>query len=124
MFHHNVVLDAIKLYNKYKSFNKVAFEMSKTNKISRQIISIWYKKYQDVLDFLKERINKTTKYEEQKIVTNLKVVNFIYDCIYNDPFITRSQIALKIKTNFNIKYNLNQITKIYKQLKLTYKKPS
>ena len=124
MFHHNVVLDAIKLYNKYKSFNKVAFEMSKTNKISRQIISIWYKKYQDVLDFLKERINKTTKYEEQKIVTNLKVVNFIYDCVYNDPFITRSQIALKIKTNFNIKYNLNQITKIYKQLKLTYKKPS
>ena len=74
MFHHNIVLDAIKLYNKYKSFNKVAFEMSKTNKISRQIISIWYKKYQDVLDFLKERINKTTKYEEQKIVTNLKVV--------------------------------------------------
>ena len=28
-----------------------------------------------------------------------------------------------LKTKFNISYNLNQITKIYKQLKLTYKKP-
>ena len=28
-----------------------------------------------------------------------------------------------MKTKFNISYNLNQITKIYKQLKLTYKKP-
>jgi len=123
MFHYNVVLNAIKLYNNYKSFNKVAFEMSKTKKISRQIISIWYKKYQDILDFLAERIKKTTKYEEEKLVTNLKVVKFIYDCIYNDPFITRSQLSLKINTKFNINYNLNQITKIYKQLKLTYKKP-
>jgi hypothetical protein len=56
MFHYSVVLNAIKLYNNYKSFNKVAFEMSKTKKISRQIISIWYKKYQDILDFLAERI--------------------------------------------------------------------
>jgi transposase len=117
------VLNAIKLYNNYKSFNKVAFEMSKTKKISRQIISIWYKKYQDILDFLAERIKKTTKYEEEKLVTNLKVVKFIYECIYNDPFITRSQLSLKINTKFNINYNLNQITKIYKQLKLTYKKP-
>ena len=66
---------------------------------------------------------KTTKYEEEKLVTNLKVVKFIYECIYNDPFITRSQLSLKINTKFNINYNLNQITKIYKQLKLTYKKP-
>ena len=56
MFHYSVVLNAIKLYNNYKSFNKVAFEMSKTKKISRQIISIWYKKYQDILDILAERI--------------------------------------------------------------------
>jgi transposase len=28
-----------------------------------------------------------------------------------------------LNTKFNINYNLNQITKIYKQLKLTYKKP-
>ena len=123
MFHYSVVLNAIKLYNNYKSFNKVAFEMSKTTKISRQIISIWYKKYQDILDFLAERIKKTTKYEEEKLVKNLKVEKFIYECVYNDPFITRSQLALKIKTKFNINYNLNQITKIYKQLKLTYKKP-
>ena len=51
------------LYNKYKSYNKVALEMSKTKKISRQIISIWYKRYQDILDFLAERIKKTTKHE-------------------------------------------------------------
>ena len=123
MFHYSVVLNAIQLYNKYKSYNKVALEMSKIKKISRQTISIWYKKYQDILDFLVERIKKTTKYEEEKLVTNLKVEKFIYECVYNDPFITRSGLALKIKTKFNINYNLNQITKIYKQLKLTYKKP-
>ena len=123
MFHYSVVLNAIKLYDNYKSYNKVALEMSKTKKISRQTIMNWYKKYQNILDFLEERIKKTTKYEEQKLVTNLKVEKFIYECIYNDPFITRSQLALKIKTKFNISYNLNQITKIYKQLKLTYKKP-
>ena len=123
MFHYSVVLNAIQLYNKYNSYNKVALEMSKIKKISRQIISIWYKKYQDILDFLAERIRKTSKYEEQKLVTNLKVEKFIYECIYNDPFITRSLLTLKIKNKFNISYNLNQITKIYKQLKLTYKKP-
>jgi transposase len=123
MFHYSVVLNAIQLYNKYKSYNKVALEMSKIKKISRQIISIWYKKYQDILDFLAERIRKTSKYEEQKLVTNIKVEKFIYECVYNDPFITRSLLTLKIKNKFNISYNLNQITKIYKQLKLTYKKP-
>ena len=66
---------------------------------------------------------KTTKYKEEKLLTNLKVKKFIYECVYNDPFITRSYLALKIKNKFNISYNLNQITKIYKQLKLTYKKP-
>ena len=123
MFHYSVVLNAIQLYNKYKSYNKVALEMSKIKKISRQIISIWYKRYQDILDFLAERIKKTTKHEEEKLVTNLIVEKFIYECVYNDPFITRSLLALKIKNKFNINYNLNQITKIYKQLKLTYKKP-
>ena len=96
MFHYNVVLNAIKLYDNYKSYNKVALEMSKTKKISRQTIMNWYKKYQNILDFLEERIKKTTKYEEQKLVTNLKVEKFIYECVYNDPFITRSQLALKI----------------------------
>jgi hypothetical protein len=74
MFDYSVVLNAIKLYDNYKSYNKVALEMSKTKKISRQTIMNWYKKYQNILDFLEERIKKTTKYEEQKLVTNLKVV--------------------------------------------------
>ena len=74
MFHYNVVLNAIKLYNNYKSYKKVALELSNTQKISRQPIMNWYKKYQDILDFLAERIRKTSKYEEQKLVTNLKVV--------------------------------------------------
>ncbi len=63
MFHYSVILNAIRLYNKYKSYNKVVLKMSKTKKISRQIISIWYKRYQDILDFLAERIKKTTKHE-------------------------------------------------------------
>ena len=36
MFHYSVVLNAIQLYNKYKSYNKVALEMSKTKKISKK----------------------------------------------------------------------------------------
>ena len=123
MFHYTVVLNAIKLYDEYKNYKKTAFELSKTQKISRQTIMNWYKRYQNILDFLAERIKKTTKHVEQKIVNNLKIEKFIYECVYNDPFITRSLLSLKIKDKFNISYSLNQITKIYKQLKLTYKKP-
>ena len=32
MFHYSVVLNAIQLYNKYKSYNKVALEISKIKK--------------------------------------------------------------------------------------------
>ena len=123
MFHYTVVLNAIKLYDEYKNYKKTAFELSKTQKISRQTIMNWYKKYQNILDFLAERIKKTTKHVEQKIVNNLKIEKFIYECVYDDPFITRSLLSSKIKDKFNISYSLNQITKIYKQLKLTYKKP-
>ena len=58
MFHYNVVLTAIKLYNNYKSYKKVALELSKTQKISRQTIMNWYKKNQDILDFLRKELEK------------------------------------------------------------------
>ena len=58
MFHYKIMLDAIKLYEKYNSYKKVAFELSKMTKITRQTISNWYKKYQNILDHLAERIKK------------------------------------------------------------------
>lgn len=123
MFHYTVILNAIKLKQQYNSFNKVAKELSLEQKISRQTISNWYKKYQDIIDFLKERITKTCKYKEQIIIKDLNITNFIYKNIYENPFIKRSELIKKIKDKFDIKYNLNQISKIYKQLKLTFKKP-
>jgi len=123
MFHYTVILNAIKLKQQYNSFNKVAKELSLEQKISRQTISNWYKKYQNIIDFLKERISKTCKYKEQIIIKDLNITNFIYKNIYENPFIKRSELIKKIKDKFDIKYNLNQISKIYKQLKLTFKKP-
>ena len=38
MFHYNVVLNAIKLYNNYKSYKKVALELSKTHMVKMIII--------------------------------------------------------------------------------------
>ncbi len=48
---------------------------------------------------------------------------FIYICIYENPFIKRSVLIKKIDDKFKVKYTLNDISKIYKQLKLTFKKP-
>jgi transposase len=123
LFHYTVILNAIKLQQQYNSFNKVAKELSLKQKISRQTISNWYKKYQNIIDFLEERIAKTYKHKEQIIVKDLNITNFIYKNIYENPFIKRSELIVKIKDKFDIKYNLNQISKIYKQLKLTFKKP-
>jgi hypothetical protein len=114
LFHYTVILNAIKLQQQYNSFNKVAKELSLKQKISRQTISNWYKKYQNIIDFLEERIAKTYKHKEQIIVKDLNITNFIYKNIYENPFIKRSELIVKIKDKFNIKYNLNQISKIYR----------
>jgi len=123
LFHYTVILNAIKLKQQYNSFNKVAKELSLKQKISRQTISNWYNKYQNIIDLLEERILKTYKHKEHIIVKDLNVKKFIYTNIYENPFIKRSELIIKIKDKFDITYNLNQISKIYKQLKLSFKKP-
>jgi len=49
MFAYTVVLNAIKLYDTYKNYKKTALELSKTQKISRQTIMNWYKKYPEFI---------------------------------------------------------------------------
>jgi len=82
LFHYTVILNAIKLKQQYNSFNKVAKELSLKQKISRQTISNWYNKYQNIIDLLEERILKTYKYKEHIIVKDLNVKKFIYTNIY------------------------------------------
>jgi transposase len=122
MYSPEIVMEAIDLYYKNISFNKI----SKKLKISRQIISIWIKKYKYNFNFIIERIKKT-KYEIDKYKTikhlHIDVILFIKNLILIDPFIKKYDIINHVKNKFNIKITLNNITIIYKKLNLSFKKP-
>jgi transposase/predicted DNA-binding protein YlxM (UPF0122 family) len=105
-------------YNDKLSFNKI----SKKLKISRQIVSIWIKKFKENINFLFKRKNECSINKKQKIF-HIDVINFINNVVYKNPFIKKNEIIDIVKNTFNIKLTLNNITKIYKQLNLTRKKP-
>ena len=101
-----------------KSFNKI----SKILKISRQIISIWIKKFISDILFLSKR-NKTNKIKINLKITNSNVNSYIKENIYNNPFIIRQEIIEKVYLKFKIKLTLNNVSSIYKILNMTRKLP-
>ena len=101
-----------------KSYNKI----SKILKISRQIISIWIKRFNDDIYFLTNR-NKIKNTQLNKKITNPNINLFIKNIIYNSPFITRQEIIEEIYLKFNVKLTLNCISKIFKYLNMTRKQP-
>ena len=119
MYSINYIYNAIHLYYKEKkSYNKIG----KILNVSRQIISIWINNFNKDITFLSNR-NKT-----KNVQLNIKLLNndiqlFIKNIIYINPFITRKEISEKVLFNFNIKLTLNNISKIYKKLNMTRKKP-
>jgi transposase/predicted DNA-binding protein YlxM (UPF0122 family) len=100
------------------SFNKI----SKKLKISRQIISIWIKKFINDISFLTNR-NKIKINKHPIKLYNIDLQLLIKNIIYENPFITRKHIINIVYSKLNIKLTLNNVSKIYKILKLTRKKP-
>lgn len=118
MYHIDYIYKTIHYYFVEKlSFNKI----SKLLNVSRQIISIWIKKFNENINFIANR-NKIKNIENKKI-TNIEIQIFIKKIIYNNPFITRKEILEHIYIKFNIKLTLNNISKIFKILNMTRKKP-
>jgi transposase len=103
--------------NKF-SFNKI----SKILNISRQIISIWIKKFKEDINFISIR-NKIKNVTFNKKINNLDIQLFVKDLIYKNPFITRNEVIEYIYLQYKIKLTINNISKLYKILKMTRKKP-
>ena len=61
--------------------------------------------------------NKKTEF------TNSDLNKFVIDLVYKYPFINRRDVKSEIYKKFKINIKLNKVTKLYKYLKLTYKKP-
>ena len=100
------------------SFNKI----SKILKVSRQIISIWIKYFNNDSLFLTNR-NKIKTLKLNNKITNYDIQLFIKKIIYTNPFITRYEIIEFVYLKFKIKLTLNNVSKIYKILNMTRKQP-
>jgi len=130
MYTFDIVLESYKLYNLNKSLKKTSCILQKKYncKITRQIIKIWINNINnDINSFYNKRITKI--YNENNLI-NTKTKNFsveitkdIEKLVYNNPFITRNMVVETIKIKYNTKLTINNITQIYKILKLTRKKP-
>jgi len=109
------------------SFSKIEKILKVNNKgPTRQIISEWYKHYSYNIDKYITRMNKEHFKNLEKNINNfdnLNILNFIYNTIINNPYITRYEISCLVYNKFQIKLNKNSITKIYRRLNLSFKKP-
>lgn len=128
MYTINIVFETYKLYNENKSYRKTATIMNQTHnlKISRQIIMIWIKNINDnIKEFVKKRTTKLENIvvDKKKDNFNIEIIKDIKILVSNNPFITRNMIIDSINTKYKIKLSLNSVSKIYKKLNLTRKKP-
>lgn len=130
MYSLDIVIDSYKLYNENKSYRKSASILkTKYNcSISRQIIMIWIKNIcKNMKIFLNKRATKLNN--DNNLINktsnniNINIVNDINKLVYDNPFITRQTIIDTINSKYKIKLSLNSISKIYKKLNLTRKKP-
>jgi transposase len=130
MYSLDIVFDSYKIYNENKSYRKTA-SVLKTKydcKISRQIIMIWIKNINNNMKiFLNKRAlvlnNNDNLINKNVDNSNINVINDIKKLVYENPFITRLVIIDAINKKYKIKLSLNSVSKIYKKLNLTRKKP-
>jgi transposase len=130
MYSLDIVFDSYKVYNDNKSYRKTAsiLKIKYNCIISRQIIMIWIKNINNNMkNFLNKRANKLDN--DNNLINktsdnyNINIINDINNLVYNNPFITRKMVIDSIYKKYKIKLTLNYISKIYKKLKLTRKKP-
>jgi transposase len=119
MYSIDYIYKALYLYFKEnKSFNKIG----KMLNVSRQIISIWINKFNKDILFLSNR-HKKRNIKINTNIHNIDIQLFIKKIIYTNPFVTRKELIEHVFLYFNIKLTLNNISKIYKKLNMTRKKP-
>ena len=128
MYSKEIYIKAIKLrvVDKY-SFSKIERTLKEKNTgPTRQIIAEWCKHYLQNIDKYISRMNKECFNNLEKTINkpeNLNILKFIYSTIFNNSFITRYEISCLVYNKFKIKLNKNEITKIYRRLNLSFKKP-
>lgn len=116
----DTVFNILDLFNKYNNKKLI----SRMTNIPRTTIINWINKYNNNLTNLTNRIKYTiNKKKYNNNFTNIELNKFVLSEIYNDPFIKRSNLIMKIFNKFSIKFTLNKITNLYKHLKITFKKP-
>ncbi len=119
MYSIDFIYKAIHLYYKeQKSFNKIG----KILNVSRQIVSIWINNFNKDISFLSNR-NKIKNIKLNEKISNIDMLLYIKNLIYTNPFIIRNEIIEYVYLKFKIKLTLNNISKIYKNLNMTRKKP-
>ena len=115
----NTVLDVIDIYNKNKSIKRTSL----VSNIPKTTVHNWITKYSNKLTNLMDRIKRTINYKIKQEFTNIELNQYVLDEIYKNPFLRRSELSEKIFKKFNIKFNINKVTKLYKFLNMTFKKP-
>jgi len=130
MYTFDIVFDSYKTYNVNKSYRKTASILKDKYKcsITRQTIMNWIKNINNNMKFfLNKRASKLDN--SNNIINNtsnnfnIQIINDINSLVYNNPFIARQMIVNTINDKYKIKLTLNNVTKIFKKLNLTRKKP-
>lgn len=114
----------INVIDHFNSNNNLSIrEYSKIINIPHTTISRWIIKYKNNISNLFNRYKYISFKKKDNRFINIEINKFVLNLIYVNPFITRIEVQQQILHNFNIKYNVNKITKLYKFLKLSFKKP-
>ncbi len=130
MYTLDIVFESYKIYNEILSYRKTASTLKDKYKcsITRQIIMIWIKNINtNMKKFINKRAlkldNTNNKINDTSNNSDLKIINDINLLVSNNPFITRQMIINTINDKYKTKLTLNNVSKIFKRLNLTRKKP-
>ena len=127
MYSLDIVFDSYQIYTQNNSYRKTASIIrDKYNcTITRQTIMNWIKNIKvDMKKFFDKKYNhKIHTIDNNSDNFNIDIINDIKKLVYDNPFISRQMIIETINSKYKIKLTLNKVSKIYKKLNLTRKKP-
>jgi hypothetical protein len=130
MYTIDIVFESYKLYNDNKSYRKTASILKDKYKcsITRQTIMNWIKNINNNMKvFVNKRAlkldNTNNKINDTSNNIDIQIIKDINLLVYNNPFITRQMVINTINDKYKTKLTLNNVSKIFKRLNLTRKKP-
>ena len=90
---------------------------------TRSTVSSWMNSFNKDIRFIQHRLNNNRTRLSKLASINIAVIEYINMLIYNKPSICRIDVINAVKQEYNVVLTHKNITKIYRQLNLTYKKP-